>query len=365
MPWREDPKPYHIWISEIMLQQTRVEAVYDYYLRFLKRLPDIECLAKIDEDELHKLWEGLGYYNRAKNLKKAARILVEEYAGELPSTYDELLKLPGIGPYTAGAIASIAFHQNVPAVDGNVMRVVSRLTGDNRDILQQSTKKAMEDIVSKLILPDEVHHFNQALMELGALVCVPNGHPKCEVCPVADLCYAYEKKKTDELPVKKAKKERRIEERTVFIFVNEKNEFLIQKRGAKGLLAGLWEFISVEGEVSEPELQCLLKHHPFRVETVLKIESSKHIFSHIEWYMQGYLIRIRLTPPSMKETKKDRCSVREGAEYDRSDLFFPDKEQVWCDLKALKEEYSIPAAFKTYVTSIEEGLVRNSIQEGS
>lgn len=372
MPWREDPTPYHVWISEIMLQQTRVEAVRDYYLRFLDRLPDIKHLAEVDEDELHKLWEGLGYYNRAKNLKKTAGLLMRDYNGELPSTYEKLLQLPGIGPYTAGAIASIAFHRNVPAIDGNVMRVISRLMGDYRDIMKQSTRKDMEEIVKTLILPSEVHHFNQALMELGAVVCIPNGSPKCDCCPVSDSCYAHENGKQEELSVKKAKKDRKIEVRTVLVFVNEKEEFLIQKREAKGLLSGLWEFVSMNGEISLEHLKLFLEQHRICFYKIKKIEDSKHIFSHIEWHMKGYLIRIKERQEFIGEqihklyrdyyssSEQEKLTVQEEkTSFESSSVFR--KEQIWCKLDILKKEYSVPTAFKAYLNSIEKGRVKEEL----
>lgn len=362
MAWRDDPTPYHVWISEIMLQQTRVEAVHGYYERFMRRLPDIKSLAQVEDDELHKLWEGLGYYNRAKNLKKAAQILMSEYEGELPSTYEELLKLPGIGPYTAGAISSIAFHQSVPAVDGNVMRVIARLSGDYRDIMQNTTRKAMEEIVKELILPEEVHHFNQALMELGALICIPNGMPKCEECPVRELCYAHETNSQSELPVKAPKKSRKIEKRTIFVFVNERREFLIQKRPSKGLLSGLWEFISIEGHHVKGDLERYLEDRGISFESIHQIENSKHIFTHIEWRMQGYLVIVNGRFPTSEniEIQKQIPMVAENRQI-HTDI--PEmvilEEHCWCDFEDLKEKYSIPAAFKTYFNSIEKGEVQN------
>lgn len=370
MPWRDEPTPYHVWISEIMLQQTRVDAVRDYYLRFIKRLPDIQSLAEIDDDELHKLWEGLGYYNRAKNLKKTANLLIREYEGELPSSFEQLLKLHGIGPYTAGAIASIAFRQAVPAVDGNVMRVISRLTGDARDITQQSTRKGMEEVVQKLIPPSEVHHFNQALMELGALICIPNGSPKCTDCPVKQLCHAYETQSQNTLPVKREKKKRAVQHRSILVFLNEKNEFLIQKREEKGLLSGLWEFVSLESEVCICDLELLLKRKGLSFNSVTKIEDAKHIFSHIEWRMHGYLIRTPYTKPLPSESKalypyeidlsERGLVIRESAESVLPDLSFQ-KEQVWCNFDTMKKTYSIPTAFKAYLTSIEKGLIKDEL----
>lgn len=370
MPWRDDPTAYHVWISEIMLQQTRVDAVRNYYLRFIKRLPDIQSLADVDDDELHKLWEGLGYYNRAKNLKKTAQLLIREYGGKLPSNFEDLLKLHGIGPYTAGAIASIAFKQPVPAVDGNVTRVISRLTGDERDIMQQSTRKAMEAVVRTLIPADEVHHFNQALMELGALVCIPNGSPKCTDCPVNNICYAYETGSQNILPVKKEKKKRTVQHRSILVFVNEKNEFLIQKRGETGLLSGLWEFVSVEGEVCTRDLELLLKRKGLSFRSVTKIEDAKHIFSHIEWKMHGYLIKTSYTKPLVSSTdvvypceidlSAEGLVIRESDEASFPALSFQE-EQVWCTFNTMKKTYGMPTAFKAYLTSIEKGLIKDEL----
>lgn len=290
LPWREEPSPYRTWISEIMLQQTRVEAVRTYYLRFIERFPDIASLAEAGEEELNKLWEGLGYYSRARNLKKAAEILVRDYGATLPSSYEELLKLPGIGAYTAGAIASIAFGQSVPAVDGNVLRVMSRITGSGADIAEQRTRREMEQLVSSLIPDGKAGSFNQALMELGATVCVPNGMPKCAQCPVGTLCRANKANTQLALPIKKKKKDRRRERRTVLIFVDSRGRYLIRKRADRGLLAGMWEFPMLDGHYTAEELMCLFteKHIPFlRIEP---IGAAKHMFTHIEWEMEGYLV---------------------------------------------------------------------------
>lgn len=210
LPWREEPTPYHVWLSEIMLQQTRVEAVKPYYDRFLQALPDIESLAAADEEKLLKLWEGLGYYNRARNLKKAAQILVSEYGGRMPDDYEIILSLPGIGSYTAGAISSIAFGKAYPAVDGNVLRILARLRTDERDILQAGVKKSVEEELADVMPKDRPGDFNQALMELGAMVCIPNGAPKCDVCPWKELCRARAQGITGEFPKKAGKKPRSI-----------------------------------------------------------------------------------------------------------------------------------------------------------
>ena len=209
LPWRENPTGYYVWISEIMLQQTRVEAVKPYFDRFIRELPDVKALAECPEDKLLKLWEGLGYYNRVRNLNIAANQILDEYDGEIPSEYKELLKLKGIGSYTAGAISSIAYGRAVPAVDGNVLRVISRVTADDSDIMKQSVRSNMEAKLYELMnATDETgigtelipSVFNQALMELGATVCLPNGAPRCEVCPWHDLCDARKQDRISEIP---------------------------------------------------------------------------------------------------------------------------------------------------------------------
>ena len=206
LPFRQDPTPYHIWISEIMLQQTRMTAAVPYYQRFVAELPDPAALAACDPDRLRKLWQGLGYYSRAANLQKAAKILCEQYGGALPASFDELRALPGIGDYTAGAIASIGFGLPVPAVDGNVLRVFARLYNDDSDVTLPETKRLFTARVVQQLPADRPGDFNQALMELGALVCLPNGAPQCDSCPVASLCLGMAAGRAEQLPVKPAKK---------------------------------------------------------------------------------------------------------------------------------------------------------------
>lgn len=220
LPWRDESTPYHVWISEIMLQQTRVEAVKGYYARFIEALPEIKDLAECPEERLLKLWEGLGYYNRVKNMQKAAREVMEFYDGKLPADYEKLLSLSGIGSYTAGAVASIAYGISKPAVDGNVLRVITRITENPSDILKQSTKREMEKNLEKIMPVHAPGAFNQSLMELGATVCVPNGMAKCECCPVAEFCMARAHDTVLEYPKKAAKKPRKIEEKTVLIIQN-------------------------------------------------------------------------------------------------------------------------------------------------
>ena len=229
LPWRDQPTPYRVWVSEIMLQQTRVEAVKPFYQRFMEALPDIASLASCGEEQLLKLWEGLGYYNRVRNMQTAAQTVMEEYHGKLPDDYVELQKLKGIGSYTAGAIASIAYGKAAPAVDGNVLRVISRVTLSREDVLKQSVKRDMEQAVMEIMPEDRPGAFNQALMELGAMVCVPNGVPHCEECPLYHMCRARVQDATGEIPVKKAKKPRRTEELTVFV-LRDGEHLAIHKR---------------------------------------------------------------------------------------------------------------------------------------
>ena len=232
LPWRDKNNAYYTWVSEIMLQQTRVEAVKPYFQRFITELPDIEALAECPEEKLLKLWEGLGYYNRVRNMQEAARTVKNEYNGRLPEDYQALLSLKGIGSYTAGAIASIAYGIAVPAVDGNVLRVISRITESTEDISKQSVRKKIEQQLQQIMPSECPGDFNQALMELGAIVCVPNGQAKCEECPVASACLACRHDKVEGIPVKAPKKARTLEDKTVFI-IQDGEYTAIRKRPEK------------------------------------------------------------------------------------------------------------------------------------
>lgn len=318
LPWRDEPLPYYVWVSEIMLQQTRVEAVKPYFERFIKALPTLLDLAICEDDVLAKLWEGLGYYNRVRNMKKCAIVCVEKYHGELPASYEQLLKLPGIGAYTAGAIASIAFRIKVPAVDGNVLRVFSRVLVSEDDILKESTKKKFQTIIQSYI-PERPDAFNQALMELGAMICVPNAAPRCNICPVASECLGYQSGAAMRLPNKTAKKARRIEKKTILVLVAKQKVHLVQ-RPKEGLLANLYEFDVVEGHPKKQELVEQVKAQ-FHVENIMTLHPAKHIFSHIEWHMKGYLVQLA----------------------DTSDV-----EGVWADAGEIAETYAIPTAYKVY-----------------
>jgi len=300
--WRLEPIPYYVWISEIMLQQTRVEAVKGYFDRFVEELPDIAALAACPEEKLLKLWEGLGYYNRVRNLKKAAILVTERYDGKLPDSYEELQKLPGIGSYTAGAIVSIAYGKPAPAVDGNVLRVTKRIAESYDDITKPAVKSQMEQMmfsVTKWAQGEGIYpgDFNQSLMELGAVICIPVGKPLCEKCPVQKLCRI---KGRDELwreiPVKPVKKGRRVEERTVFLLeqkLDGETDYGLRKRPDKGLLAGMWELPGTPGKLSKQEAADFLKDElKVRVLELITLPDTKHIFTHVEWQMKGYLARI-------------------------------------------------------------------------
>lgn len=326
LPWREDPAPYRVWVSEIMLQQTRVEAVKPYFERFTKALPDVQALAECEEESLLKLWEGLGYYNRVRNMQTAAQTVMAEYGGKIPADYEELLKLKGIGHYTAGAIASIAYGIPVPAVDGNVLRVISRVSADDSDIMKQSVRTKVEQELAKIMPEDRAGAFNQALMELGATVCLPNGAPLCEVCPWQEFCEAKAKECWQLLPVKSKAKPRRIEKKTVFL-IRDAEKVLLRKRPSKGLLAGMYEFPNTSGHLTEEEALAWTKEQNLSPIRIQKLEPAKHIFSHVEWHMTGYVIRV------------DELS--EG----QDGLLFVETAES-------EERYPIPAAFSAYTKYI-------------
>ena len=290
LPFREDPTPYHVWLSEIMLQQTRVSAALPYYERFLAALPDIPALAGCEEEKLHKLWEGLGYYSRVRNLKKAAQVIQERYNGQFPGEYDAVLALPGIGEYTAGAVCSIAFDLPVPAVDGNVLRVFSRLTDDPSPIDLPAVKANVRERLAA-IYPKEAGDFTQALMELGATVCGPNRKPECGSCPCRKICLGYQHGTAETLPVKSPKRERRQEDRTVFILQCD-GKYALEKRPGKGLLAGLWQFPNVTGHLDTAQALAEVERMGLRPREILREVSRKHIFTHIQWNMKGIYLEV-------------------------------------------------------------------------
>ena len=302
LPWREDPTPYHVWVSEIMLQQTRVEAVKDYYARFLATLPDVASLAEADEDTYLKLWEGLGYYSRVRNMHKAAVTIMEDYGGEIPGTAKELQKLSGIGEYTAAAIASIAFGQPVSSVDGNLLRVYARRNLYRENIKEPAAKKLAYDYYMERMPEERPGDYNQALMDLGATVCLPNGEPECFRCPWADLCEAHSQGMELEVPVVPAKKARRVEHRNVYR-VHCGDALLLSKRPDTGLLAGLYEFpndlLAPEkltkkqvAELSQKALDRFLSDNGLTPVSVFPLPAAKHIFSHVEWHMTGWDIEV-------------------------------------------------------------------------
>ena len=324
LPWRSDPTPYHVWLSEIMLQQTRVAAVMEYYRRFLAALPTVADLAAVEEDQLMKLWQGLGYYNRARNLQKAARQVMEDWGGAFPRTYQDLRTLAGVGDYTAGAIASIAFGEDVPAVDGNVLRVVTRITGDTGDITRADTKERIRAALADILPRGMAGEFNQAMMDLGATVCLPNGAPLCGQCPAEGFCTAHREERTGELPVKAAKRPRRVEERTVFLLFHG-GRVALRCRGEKGLLAGLWEYPNEFSPASDALAAWGIE--PAAEEFG---GTGKHIFTHIEWHMTARLI----------ETKGE--ALPEG--------------WVWAGREELRREYAVPNAFQSFQYLVEERL---------
>ncbi|WP_270811711.1 A/G-specific adenine glycosylase [Hungatella effluvii] len=321
LPWRENPEPYRVWISEIMLQQTRVEAVKPYFERFMAALPDTAALAAVPEDRLFKLWEGLGYYNRARNLKKAAGVVMEQYGGVIPASWEDLKTFPGIGSYTAGAIASIAYGIPVPAVDGNVLRVISRVTGSREDILKQSVKKQMELLLLGVMPQEGAGSYNQALIEIGAIVCVPNGEPLCGECPMASVCVARRDGLTKEIPVKTPKKSRKIEEKTILILEWE-GRTAIRKRDSSGLLASLYELPGVEGWLED---EALAQMYRVPLAAVRRLPEAKHIFSHVEWRMRGFAVELQEKPAG---------------------------DYLWVTPEEIRETYSLPSAFKAYTMMI-------------
>ena len=291
LPWRRDKDPYHIWVSEIMLQQTRVETVKGYYARFLEVLPTVDTLAKADDGLLHKLWEGLGYYSRVRNLKKAAIQIMERHGGSFPNDHKEVSDLAGIGPYTAGAICSIAFDLPTPAVDGNVLRLISRLTDDETPIdLPAYRKKITERLAA--VYPDRAGDFTQALMELGATLCGPNRKPDCENCPCKDFCLGFAHGTAEMLPIKKAKPQRSIQEKTVFILSCD-GCYALQKRPSTGLLADLWEFPNMAGKLELPEALKKVEELGCKPKEIVRQVEKKHIFTHIQWDMSGIYAEVK------------------------------------------------------------------------
>lgn len=329
LPWRKEPTAYHTWISEIMLQQTRATAVIPYYERFLAALPTIKALADVDDDALMKLWQGLGYYSRARNLKKAALVIMQEYNGELPHEFADLLKLPGIGRYTAGAIASIAYGKPQPAVDGNVLRVIMRVLACDEDIAKERTKKNVEAVLAPHYPSGkDAGDLNQAFMDLGATICLPHGEPHCGNCPLNRDCLAHAQNREQDFPVKSATKKRRVEQRTVLI-LRYNNVTAIHKRPNKGLLANLWEFPNAEKKLSKAEVATYLHERNLAASKIEPLPKAKHIFSHIEWQLTGWYIELA------DDTNTQVCETQDNL--------------VWATANDLANIYSLPSAFQHYL----------------
>ena len=330
LPWRQNVSPYRVWISEIMLQQTRIETVISYYLRFLECLPDVSALAAVPDDELMKLWEGLGYYSRARNLKKAAGMVMAEYRGELPQTAEQLRRLPGIGDYTAGAIASIACGEPEPAVDGNVLRVLSRLMESSDDVTKEKTKKLTAERLRRVYPSGRAAGLlTEGLMELGETICIPNGLPLCLECPWKELCGCRQHGTMDIYPVRAEKKERRTEDLTILL-LERGGRFALCRRPSTGLLAGLWQMPNVTGILSEAEVRSSVIELGLFPESCRPAGSSRHLFSHVEWHMKGWHVLCR----NEEETGENGLS--------------------WFTPEQIRESVALPSAFRYWREKITE-----------
>ncbi|MFA5562279.1 MAG: A/G-specific adenine glycosylase [Eubacteriales bacterium] len=329
LPWRQQKSPYSIWVSEIMLQQTRVETVKPYYQNFMAALPTTADLAAAEEGLLLKLWEGLGYYSRVRNMQKAARTVMQEYGGRLPADEKELKKLCGIGSYTAGAIASIAYGIPSPAVDGNVLRLVARLLADDRNVLDAQVKSDTEVLVRALIPPDAAGDFTQALIELGALVCLPGGGALCESCPVSGYCAAKAGGLSALLPTRISKTKRRHEQRTVLLLCFG-DKVALRRRTEKGLLEGLWELPAAEGHLDMAQVKAYCEQRGLSATDIQALPPAKHVFTHLTWHMIGYRVQVmaHVAPAPTSEAGKD--------------LLFVSPE-------ALRKQYALPSAFAAYL----------------
>ncbi len=322
LPWRQDREPYHVWLSEIMLQQTRVAAVIGYYERFLAAFPTIFDLAAAKDDLLFKCWEGLGYYTRARNLKKAAVCIVEQFGGVFPSQYDEILRLPGIGEYTAGAVASICFGQPTPAVDGNVLRVIARLTEEFRPVDKPEVRANIRQSLARVYPAGACGEFTQSLMELGAVVCVPNGQPNCGICPASGFCMAYQNQTAGRLPVRTPKRARRAEQKTVFVLLHQ-NRIAVAKRGEAGLLAGMYELPNVPGTLDEAKAIRTAETWGVRPDKICSVQNRTHIFTHVEWRMTCYTLTCQAAPERF----------------------------LWADGRRFEKDIALPTAFKQFLES--------------
>lgn len=319
LPWRENKNPYYVWLSEIMLQQTRVEAVRGYFSRFLAAFPSVSALAHADEDAVLKLWEGLGYYSRARNLHKAAQKIESEYGGRFPENHTEILSLPGVGEYTAGAVSSICFEAPTPAVDGNVLRVASRMTNSDLPVDRPDVKKEITENLRRIYPVGQCGDFTQSLMELGATVCIPKS-PRCTLCPLRDICLGFKAGTASSLPKKSPKKERRIEEKTVF-FLTVDGCLALKKRKNAGLLASLWELPNTEGHLSARDAVRFIEAQGLMPQAPTREVRRIHIFTHVEWHMVCYYIPCKLKPEAF----------------------------TWADRAALDADYALPTAFRMFL----------------
>ena len=323
MPWRENTEPYRVWVSEIMLQQTQVETVLPYYRRFMEQVPDIKSLAEIEEGQLLKLWQGLGYYSRGRNLQKAARIIMAEYGGVFPEDYGDIISLPGIGKYTAGAIASICFGQPIAAVDGNVLRVVARLTGYDGDISASGVKDRIAAMLEEIYPADRSGDFTQSLMELGATVCLPQSAARCDICPVAFLCRAYQNGVQATLPIKSKRRSRKKQQITVFLLLYQ-DKIAVRKRESNSLLGGLWEFPNVAEHLTLKEAEQALGQWGISVTAIKKGVRHKHTFTHIEWEMESYVVDCENMLPAF----------------------------LWVTKEKLAQDLALPAAFQVFFSIV-------------
>lgn len=319
LPWRLNKNPYHIWISEVMLQQTRIEAVIPYYERFMSELPTISALARVEDDKLMKLWEGLGYYNRARNLKKAAIEIEEKFNGRFPDKFEDIISLPGIGEYTASAIASICFSLKEVTIDGNVLRVYSRLKNSKENIDEVKVRKSVRESLMKIV-PKESGMFNEALMELGEVICIPNGIPKCNLCPLKDFCKAKEKHTFMNIPVRKEKREKKNQKYVVLLLLCG-NKVALHKRKDSGLLKNLWEFPNLLGTYTKEEVKQYLLDCSMTVTSIKLSGSYTHIFTHLKWQMESFIIKV-------EEESKD---------------------YLWLDLDTIIKKYALPSAFQPFL----------------
>ncbi len=322
LPWRESKDAYKIWISEIMLQQTRVDVVIPYFNRFIDEIPDVLALSKVSEEKLLKLWQGLGYYNRALNLKKTAILIVQNHQSRIPANLESLLALPGIGKYTAGAILSIAYGQPITAVDGNILRIMARIGAVTEDITTAKTKKLLESVAMELIPSDDPGDFNQALMDVGASICIPNGEPKCAICPIIEFCEGNRRHLTQLIPARKIKKSRNIEKKTILL-LSYGSKYALRKREAGSLLPNLWELPNFDGHLTEDQCRQILRDMGIKVMAMKALKKTKHVFTHLEWHMMGYFVTIAENPEEESFT--------------------------WASKEEIRTLYSIPKAFQLYL----------------